>query len=144
MNRQLTNRYGSVNFWDPFFAPFFEEDSERKTFGNLQMKTDIKELADHYEMAVELPGFDKKDIGLRLEDGYLTITAEVNRTIDEKEKKGNYIHRERFSGKSSRSYYVGDVEKEAIKASYENGVLTIVLPKENPEKVQAAHTIAIQ
>ena len=144
MNRQLTNRYGSVNFWDPFFAPFFEEGNEGKTFGSLQMKTDIKELEDHYEMAVELPGFDKKDIALRLEDGYLTITAEVNRSLNEKEKKGNFIHRERFSGKTSRSYYVGDVEKEAIKATYENGVLLINLPKENPAKVEASHAINIQ
>ncbi|MBO4541221.1 MAG: Hsp20/alpha crystallin family protein [Bacilli bacterium] len=144
MNRQLTNRYGSVNFWDPFFAPFFEEGNEGKTFGSLQMKTDIKELEDHYEMAVELPGFDKKDIALRLEDGYLTITAEVNRSLNEKEKKGNFIHRERFSGKTSRSYYVGEVEKEAIKATYENGVLLINLPKENPAKVEASHAINIQ
>ena len=144
MNRQLTNRYGSANFWDPFFAPFFEEVNEGKTFGSLQMKTDIKELEDHYEMAVELPGFDKKNIGLKLEDGYLAIIAEVNRSDEEKDKKGNYLHRERFSGKTSRSYYVGDVDKETIKAAYDNGVLTITFPKENPEKAIASHTIAIE
>ncbi len=137
MNRELTNNCRTYNLWDPFFAPFFEAS---KNFGSLQMKTDIKELKDNYEMSVELPGFDKKDIHLNLEDGYLTISAEVNRS---KEEKGEFISRERFSGKAFRSYYVGDVEKEAVKAAYENGVLTITFPKENPEKVAASHAISI-
>jgi HSP20 family molecular chaperone IbpA len=73
---------------------------EDKNFGVLAMKTDIKEDEKNYEMDVELPGFDKKDISLNMKDGYLTVSAKVDRSLNEKEKKG-YIHRERFSGVSS-------------------------------------------
>ena len=72
-----------------------------------------------------------------LNDGYLTITAENNSSKDEKDEKGKYICRERYSGSYSRSFYVGDaVTEEDIKAKFENGTLTLDIPKKEalPEK----------
>ena len=69
---------------------------------------------------------DKKDINIDLSDGYLTISAGKS---DKSEDKHNYIRRER-SFSCSRSYYVGDVKKEDVKAKYENGILTVIVPKE--------------
>ena len=92
-------------------------------------------------MEVEMPGLDKKDIGIELKDGYLNIS--VNKS--EKEdggKKDNYIHRER-SYSCQRSYYVGDVKKEEIKAKYENGMLNVTIPKETP-KQENQHFIEIE
>ena len=143
MNHELTNRMGSFGFFDPFFAPFFEE-GQTESFGHLDMKTDIQDVGDGYQMDVELPGFDKKDIGLNLNDGYLTISAKVNRSNDQKDKKGRYIHRERFSGTTTRTYYVGDIDEKDVKASFMNGILTVRFPKEDAKKIAEQHTIAIE
>ena len=143
MNHELTNRMGSFGFFDPFFAPFFEE-QENECYGHLDMKTDIQDMGDSYKMEVELPGFDKKDLGLNLNDGYLTISAKINRHNDEKDRKGRYIHRERFSGTTTRTYYVGEIEEKDIKASFLNGVLTVSFPKEDKKKIAEQHAIAIE
>ncbi|MCQ2742664.1 MAG: Hsp20/alpha crystallin family protein [Bacilli bacterium] len=139
----ITNRREELSFFDPFFDAFFGENYQNKNYGVLPMKTDIKENEKGYELAIEIPGFDKKDISLKLESGYLTVTAKVNRVEEEKGKNGRFLHRERFSGVSSRSYYVGDVEQKDIKAAYKDGVLAITFPKENPEEKEAKCSIAI-
>lgn len=88
------------------------------------MKTDVKETDDAFELAVDLPGFDKQDLKLSLDDGYLTIEAKKE---DKQEEK--YLRRER-SCSYKRSYYVGkQVTEEDVKAKYENGVLNVTVPK---------------
>ena len=114
-------------------------------FGSMAMKTDIRELDDKYVMDIDLPGFDKNNLNVSLKDGYLTITAKVSRSIrPEQGKKHNFIHRERFSGSVTRSYYVGDMRQEDISASYKDGVLTIELPKPQEKKPEEASPIAIK
>ena len=105
------------------------------------MRTDIKETEKDYVMEVEMPGMDKKDIGIDLKDGYLNISVQKSEKQDG-DKKENYIHRER-SFSCRRSYYVGDVQKEDIKAKYENGILTVTIPKESPSHPQE-HRIEIE
>ena len=120
------------NIFDDFFAaPFFTRSEQN------MMKTDIKEHDGGYELTVDLPGVKKDDIKAELNDGYLTITAENKSSKDEKDEKGKYICRERYSGSYSRSFYVGDaVTEEDIKAKFENGTLTLDIPKKEalPEK----------
>lgn len=141
MSRNIGRYAGS--FLDPFFDNLFE-DVNSENFGALSMKTDIKENQDKYTLEVELPGFDKNNISLNLKDGYLTVTAKVNRSIKHQEgKKEGFVHRERFSGSATRSYYVGDIEQKDIHASYKDGVLSIDLPKEDVKKVEEQHQIAI-
>ncbi len=110
------------------------------------MKTDVKELENGYELDVDLPGIKKEDVKVKLEDGYLSITACTTDNKDEKDKKGNYIRRERFSGSYSRTFYVGDnVTENDIKAKFDNGVLTLDIPKpENLPKQDKTRYIAIQ
>ena len=132
------------NYLDPFFQSFFGEDINSEEFGSLAMKTDVKEVGDDYVLDIDLPGFKKENIDLSLNEGYLTVSAHVNRAFEEnKERKDGFIRRERFSGSASRAYYVGDVTEDKIKASYENGVLTITFPKNEFEKVEPAHKISI-
>ena len=119
--------------FDSFFKPMFYEEKFNT------MKTDITETETAYCMDVEIPGFEKKDINLSLENGYLTISAK--KEDKEEDKKGNYIRRER-SYSATRSYYVGDVDKDKVKASYENGILKVEIPKEQPE-LPAKHNIEI-
>ena len=95
------------------------------------MKTDIRETDGSYELDVDLPGFKKDEIQVQLKDGYLTVTAQQNTNKDEKDKEGNYIRKERYSGSCQRSFYVGEgVKQEDLKATFNNGILTVAVPKE--------------
>ena len=107
------------------------------------MKTDVKELEDRYEVMVDLPGFHKEDIRLELNDGTLTISA-VKSLDKEDESKGNYIRRERVVGNMQRSFYVGKaLTEEDIHAKYENGILTLDIPKKDARKVPEKKYISI-
>ena len=108
------------------------------------MKTDINEKDGNYELAVDLPGFKKDEINLDIKDGYLTITAQKGLDKDEEDKKGHVIRRERYAGVCQRSFFVGDVKPENVKAKYESGVLTINVPKEEPKKLASGSSIAIE
>ena len=94
------------------------------------MRTDIKDTDQGYEVTMNLPGVKKEDVKAELKDGYLTISASSNTSKDEKDDNGRYIRRERYSGSCSRSFYVGDqVTESEIKAKFENGTLTMLIPK---------------
>ena len=99
------------------------------------MKTDIKDVEGNYELSMDLPGFHKEDVKIQLKEGYLTIQASRTENKDEKDNNGKYVHRERYTGQCSRSFYVGkDLEHEDIHAKYDNGVLTVTFPKEAKKK----------
>lgn len=109
------------------------------------MKTDIKEEKDKYVIEAELPGCDKENISLELNNGYLEISAKVVKETSDKDEQ-RYIRQERFFGESSRSFYVGDqVTQEDIDAEFKNGVLKIVVPKnEKVEETPLAKRIEIK
>lgn len=128
MDRQMDN------LWNGFFGT------------TPSMKTDVVDEGDHYRVDAELPGYRKDEIYLDLKDGNLLISAEHKDSDDQKDKKGNYLRRERSYSNIRRSFYVGnDVKPEDIKASYENGVLSINVPKKDEKKIEnnASH-IAIE
>ena len=105
------------------------------------MRTDIKENEKNYEFDIDMPGFKKEEISIDINDGYLTVKAKKE---ENKEKNSNegYLRRERFYS-ASRSYFVGDkIKEEDIKAKYDNGVLSITVPKEEPKKL-SEHKITI-
>lgn len=124
MKNYLTRRNNDIfeDAFNSFFRPFYVEEEASL------MKTDIRETENAYLMDVEMAGFDKKDIALKFENGYLTVSAKKNDT----ESDDKYIRRERAYS-CSRSYYLGDVNEKEIKAKYENGVLEVTVPKEKPE-----------
>lgn len=131
------------NLFDDFFGTPFNEEFFRGTpqlykKSSQLMSTDILESDNGYELHIDLPGFKKEDIKLSADGGYLTVSAEHNENNDEKDDNGKYIRRERYSGSCSRSFYVGEyLKKEDIKAKFDNGILSITLPKQEkqlPEK----------
>lgn len=131
------------NLFDDFFDfnyPTFRYDTTEL------MKTDIKETDNGYEVTMNLPGVKKEDVKAELKDGYLTIQASSNTSKDEKDDNGRYIRRERYSGSCSRSFYVGDqVTESEIKAKFENGTLTMLIPKkEEKPAVEDKKYIAIE
>ena len=137
------------NLFDSFMDDFAFPDIDRALYGKSaknMMKTDVKETDRGYEVDVDLPGFQKDEIKMQLDNGYLTISAAKGVNKDEKDEKGNYIRRERYAGSMSRSYYVGThVTEEDVHPRYENGILTFQIPKAEKKVVEEKnHYIAIE
>ena len=92
---------------------------------NGMLKTNVEEKENEYEFTVEVPGIEKKDINITLENGYLSIVATKNYSEEK-----NYIRKEIREGKYSRAFYIGnECDEENVKASFENGLLFINIPK---------------
>ena len=141
----------SENLFDDFFSDPFDMVMPRSLnalygkHGKNLMKTDVRETEDTYELDIDLPGFKKEDVSLKLDGGYLTISASKGLEKDEKEKKdGKYIRRERYEGQCSRSFYVGDgVQAKDVNAKFEDGILKVSVPKAAPQ-VETDNVIAIE
>ncbi|QJA09658.1 Hsp20/alpha crystallin family protein [Romboutsia sp. CE17] len=119
-------------FNDSFFDELFENEFFKPVNYQNMMKTDIQEQGDNYIIDMDLPGFKKEDIKISLENRYLIVNASKNESNEENNAEKNYIHRERYTGQCSRSFYVGDtVKEEDIKAAYNNGILQLIVPKLN-------------
>ena len=126
--------YDLFDAFDDFFKPMFFEDGR-------ELRTDIKETDATYELDLELPGYTKDEIKVSLENGYLTVTAERQK----KEENGKKYLRREISQSTSRSYYVGqDISKENIKAKFDNGILSLSVPKEAPKQLKAQNYIDIE
>ena len=97
-----------------------------------QMKCDIYEKDEAYHIVADIPGIDKKDISVECSDGYLTITAVKEEEEENLDKK--FIRKERFYGKMTRKFYVGDVEQDEIREEFKDGILKVDIPKVNKEK----------
>ena len=108
------------------------------------MKTDVRETEDTYEVDMDLPGFKKDEINVDLKNGYLTVSAAKGLDKDEKDKNGKYIRQERYTGAMSRSFYVGDVAPEDVKAKFEDGILQISLPKAEKKALPKPTTVSIE
>ena len=122
----MTNFFDN-SLLDNFFS--VQSDSYRtKSNTTGLMQTDIKESDTEYEIIMNLPGFKKENVKGELKDGYLVITA--TNAEDQTDKNVKYLCRERYSGGCSRSFYVGEeITQQDIKARFENGVLTFIVPK---------------
>lgn len=142
-------------YQDPWFG--FQNNGfkypEKKLYGSRTenvMRTDITESDSGYEMTIELPGFKKEDVSVALEKGYLTIGASRTYGNDgnedkDRQKAGNYIRKERYSGSCSRSFYVGDALRvEDVKARFDQGILTLTIPKADSKAVAENKYIAIE
>ena len=119
-----------ANVYDPFRAL---DEMERNFFGNEHrslvsaFRTDVVDTGDAYKLDAELLGFKKEDIKIDVENDVLTISVE--RKLDESEKKQDFVKRERFYGSFSRSFDVSGIEVDGIQAAYNDGVLTLTMPK---------------
>lgn len=120
------------------------------------MKTDISQTEEEYRFSMELPGFSKDDVQLEVKDGYLIVSAEMSSQNEEEpqasaaedaagqkeeasETAETWVRRERFFGSCRRSFYLGeDIDEENISARFENGLLSISVPKvvEEPQPEQ--------
>lgn len=116
---------GFYNMLDEFFTDNW------MTYPNLKgnnFKVDIQENEKEYVVEAELPGVNKDEINLEFVDGRLTIFVKREDTVNEEKK--NYVHRESRYSSMSRSVYLPDAKQEGAKANLDNGVLNIIVPKD--------------
>ncbi len=130
MTTNKRNNYmAPISLFDSFFGDkFFGAGTNSRT-----MHTDIIDKGDNYSMLIEMPGYDKKNIALDYDNGYLTVSAT-------RDSDAEYLRRESYTS-CSRSYYVGDLVESQLKAKYDNGVLIVTLPKEQPAKKSTSISI---
>ena len=135
-----------MNFDFPRFPSM--GNAERKLYGKNAsgiMKTDVRELEDHYEVDIDLPGFKKEEITLELDNGNLTVNAAKNVNEEEKSEEGKVIRQERYMGAMQRSFYVGEfITEEDVKARFEDGVLKLNVPKKEAPKPPEKKNIMIE
>ena len=127
------------NVYDPFRAidefekAFFNSPAVLEREEKNIFRTDIREENGKYILEADLPGFDKNDISVDLDGDRLTVKATRHSGYESKESKDSYIRCERSYGAYSRSFDVSGIDTDNIGAKYENGVLSLTLPKKEPE-----------
>lgn len=121
----LVPRRNNFDLFDNFFG---DDEFFTKREHHL-MKTDIKDKKNKYEVVIDLPGYEKDNINIELNNGYLEVSAKVEKN-EKQENEEKFVRRERFYGECSRSFYVGDeIKEEDITAEFKNGILKIDIPK---------------
>lgn len=139
MANELTNRFNNWMKQDYFFGnlgrSFFDLDNSV----NRALKTDVKETDKAYEVRIDVPGIDKKDITVDYHDGVLSVNAKRDSFNDESDGEGNVIASERSYGRFARQYSLPNVDESGIKAKCEDGVLKLTLPKLAEEKINGNH-----
>ena len=107
----------------------FEEWTRGRNGNNgFALALDVHESEDAYTINADVPGVNSENIDIRLHDDVLTISAETN--YENKEERGNALLQERRYGKFSRSLrFPVHVQNDAVEAKFDNGVLTVTVPK---------------
>ena len=131
----MMNRYNPFN--DEFFRSFFGPSGSAGSF-----RVDVQDKGDSYLLQAELPGVSKENIHVDLENDVLTISASMDENHEEKNDEG-YVIRERRTGNMSRAFNVEGIDREGIQAAYQDGILSLTLPKEKEQVRNAKRSISI-
>lgn len=129
------------NFLDDFFRDVAPGFYVKPLHGDAlpspaQIKVDVKESDAAYTVHAEVPGVAKEDIHVSLDGNLVTLRAEVKQQ-DSQTKDEKLLRSERYFGAVSRSFQLPmDIDQTAAKAKYDNGVLTLTLPKKTGNKAQ--------
>ena len=137
MKLTTKNNYDPFNFFDDFFSPF------KSKYYQSAMNTDVSIRKGSYVVDIDIPGFNKDDLKIKLENGYLKVYAESKQNNASEADDIEWLHRERLRGSYSRSFYVGCSDDAKVNAAYHNGVLTIVIPDAQNTKQEKGKYITI-
>ncbi|MGI5888703.1 MAG: Hsp20/alpha crystallin family protein [Oscillospiraceae bacterium] len=125
-------------------ARFFDDDMFPFRHGDMRMfRTDVIDNGDSFTLEAELPGFDKKEISVKVKDGVLSINAEHSDEKKEEDEKKGYIYRERSYGTYARSFDISGIDEDKISADYKDGILKVTLPKK-VEKEDEGKSITLE
>lgn len=136
--RHSGNSLSNSLFNDNFFRSFFNMSD---MVGPSGFRVDIKDQGDHFALEAELPGVKEDQIELSVDNGMLTIRADIK--SETKNETENYYYSERRSGHVERSFNIEGVNEDEITASCENGILSVKLPKLAPVQEKTARRIQI-
>lgn len=127
LQTRKNDNYDLFDAFNDLFRPvFFDEQND--------LRTNIKETEEGYQLDVEMPGYSKDQIKVSLDQGYLTVSAA--KETKEEDKGARYLRKE-ITESCQRSFYVGDqITDEQIKAKYDNGILSLAVPKAKPKQVE--------
>lgn len=125
-----------LSVYDPFaevfpelFRGFLQPSRATGNLPTLEVKIDVKESDKEYTVHADMPGVAKEDIHVQIDGNRVSVSAEVKKTAEQKEGE-RVLRSERYYGAVSRSFALAtDVDEERASARYENGVLTLTLPK---------------
>jgi HSP20 family protein len=134
--KTLTSFRGASTLQDQInrlFADAFDRTEGESNLTAWAPAVDINESGHELVVKADLPGIDPKDLDIRVENNVLSIRGE--RKFEKKVDQDNYLRVERTYGSFSRSFSLANtVNPEGIKADYQNGVLTLVVPKREEAK----------
>ena len=119
-----------------YLDDFFDDFAPMPKMPRMDMKCDIYEKKGNVHIELEVPGFDKDDIKLNVEDGILTIEATKNQEKEDKDEERNYYRKERVYGSVRRQFNVGNIDEKRIDAKFDRGILKIVFPKEEKKETK--------
>jgi HSP20 family protein len=129
----------------PFYIPDFFEDSLLPVLskGNsFKPAVNIREDDKNYVLDFAIPGIDKKDLKIDMNEDTLTISSETKNETEE--NKEDYRRKEFSYTSFSRSFYIPEnVNREKIEANYKDGILTVSLPKQEVDKSKVQRKIEI-
>lgn len=139
MNNKIT-KYNDDIFSSNWLKNFF--DLPIVSNGSV-LKTNIRKEGNNYVYEVDVPGYNKEDVIVNYEDGYLIVEAKSTKEYSSN-SSNSYVRQERYSGSCSRSYYIGEIDENKIIAKYNNGVLSISFPDDGNNKKTKVKQINIQ
>lgn len=145
MTNEIMDRRNDIRDWmnsDPWMNGFTSMFNDVLPTAQT-LKTDIKESDKDYSVRVDMPDFDKKNIDVSYNNNTLTISGHRDDFADQNDKKGDVIMSERSSGRFTRQYHLPAVDSDKIEANYDNGVLSVTLPKV-AKSLDSEHHIEIQ
>ncbi|MCT6821484.1 MAG: Hsp20/alpha crystallin family protein [Lactobacillus apis] len=127
MNRR-NDLFDAMNDWFDLPRKFFDDTNVAKL-----MQSDVIENDKEYVIKIDMPGMDKSNINLSYNNGILSVSGS-RKSFKDMSKDNSLIHRERIDGHISRSFRLPNVVASEISAKYDNGVLTITLPKQSSDQ----------
>lgn len=107
-------------------------------------KVDIEDTEKAYIVTADIPGAKKEDINISYDNEVLSIASNHSEENEEKDDEKHFIRKERYTSSFNRQFIIRNIQKDGIEANFENGVLTITLPKADPTVVAASNRIAIK
>jgi HSP20 family protein len=130
---------------DDFFPDFFRRFAGVPRLAEEmpgEIKIDVTENDKDYQVRAEIPGAKKEDIRVNVDGNFVSISAEVRKEKEDKDKGGRVLVKETYYGSASRGFSLGcEIDDKAVVAKLEDGVLKLTLPK---REGGGARTIAIQ
>ena len=148
-NNHHVSNHSNENFFNPFsddfFRAFFGDDFAKGMLGaERPLKVDVQDQGDHYLLETDLPGVSRENVHVDVNNGVLTISAEMNKSDERKDENGNYLYRERRYGKTSRAFNLDGIRDQDITAEFKDGVLRLNLPKLEEISAPTARAIEIR